>query len=161
MITEVSIRCQKKNPEVGIWRIPAYTAQYTTAFPRMADGLTHIHFWTLAGLRITGRACRFSADVVPNAAVLHAGAGAGRAREHALSVVGAAAARRRQPRPADRHRRRRRPPDPDQGTPAGNESAPIQLAQCRFPGLAIFSAKIYIQSGPQTHNHNSFTSLPI
>ena len=30
MITEVSIRCQK-NPEVGIWRIPAYTPQYTTA----------------------------------------------------------------------------------------------------------------------------------
>jgi len=30
MITEVSIRCQKK-PEVGIRRIPAYTPQYTTA----------------------------------------------------------------------------------------------------------------------------------
>ena len=29
MITEVSICCQK-NPEVGIWRIPAYTPQYTT-----------------------------------------------------------------------------------------------------------------------------------
>ena len=26
--------------------------------------------------------------------------------------------------------------------PIGNESAPIQLAQCRFPGLAISSAKI-------------------
>jgi len=26
----------------------------------------------------------------------------------------------------------------------GNESAPIQLAQCRFPGLAISSAKILI-----------------
>jgi len=24
----------------------------------------------------------------------------------------------------------------------GNESAPIQLAQCRFPGLAIFNAKM-------------------
>jgi len=24
----------------------------------------------------------------------------------------------------------------------GNESVPIQLAQCRFPGLAIFNAKI-------------------
>ena len=29
MITEVSICCQK-NLEVGIWRIPAYTPQYTT-----------------------------------------------------------------------------------------------------------------------------------
>jgi len=28
--------------------------------------------------------------------------------------------------------------------PIGNESVPIQLAQCRFPGLAIFIAKIYI-----------------
>ena len=27
---------------------------------------------------------------------------------------------------------------------AGNESAPIQLAQCRFPGLAISNAKILI-----------------
>jgi len=26
----------------------------------------------------------------------------------------------------------------------GNESAPIQLARCRFPGLAIFNAKILI-----------------
>jgi len=26
----------------------------------------------------------------------------------------------------------------------GNESVPIQLAQCRFPGLAISSAKILI-----------------
>ena len=26
----------------------------------------------------------------------------------------------------------------------GNKSAPIQLAECRFPGLAIFSAKILI-----------------
>ena len=26
----------------------------------------------------------------------------------------------------------------------GNESVPIQLAQCRLPGLAIFSAKILI-----------------
>jgi len=24
----------------------------------------------------------------------------------------------------------------------GNESVPIQLAQCRFPGLAIYNAKI-------------------
>ena len=26
--------------------------------------------------------------------------------------------------------------------PLGNESVPIQLAQCRFPGLAIFNAKM-------------------
>jgi len=26
-------------------------------------------------------------------------------------------------------------------TPIGNESVPIQLAQCWFPGLAIFNAK--------------------
>ena len=26
----------------------------------------------------------------------------------------------------------------------GNESVPIQLAQCRLPGLAIFNAKIWI-----------------
>jgi len=28
--------------------------------------------------------------------------------------------------------------------PIGNESAPIQLAQCRFPGLAISNAKILV-----------------
>ena len=28
--------------------------------------------------------------------------------------------------------------------PIGNESVPIQLAQCRFPGLVISSAKILI-----------------
>jgi len=28
--------------------------------------------------------------------------------------------------------------------PMGNESVPIQLAQCWFPGLAICNAKIYI-----------------
>jgi len=31
-----------------------------------------------------------------------------------------------------------------QGTKIGKESAPIQLAQCRFPGLAISNGKILI-----------------
>jgi len=30
--------------------------------------------------------------------------------------------------------------------PIWNESVPIQLAQCRFPGLAIFNAKIYLSN---------------
>jgi len=30
--------------------------------------------------------------------------------------------------------------------PIWNESVPIQLAQCRFPGLAIFNAKIYFSN---------------
>jgi len=29
---------------------------------------------------------------------------------------------------------------------AGNESVPIQLAQCRFAGLAISSAEIYFKN---------------
>ena len=37
MITEESIRCQKKS-EVGIRRIPAYTLQYTTAYSRSLAG---------------------------------------------------------------------------------------------------------------------------
>ena len=30
----------------------------------------------------------------------------------------------------------------DKHTTIGNETVPIQLAQCRIPGLAIFNAKI-------------------
>ena len=36
----------------------------------------------------------------------------------------------------------------------GNESAPIQLAQCRFPGLATFDAKISIYFSNKIHGSN-------
>ena len=44
MITEVSIRC-KKNPEVGIRRIPAYTPQYTTVSIYMGN-ITYLSCFT-------------------------------------------------------------------------------------------------------------------
>jgi len=36
----------------------------------------------------------------------------------------------------------------------GNESVPIQLAQCRFPGLAISNAKILINSSNKIYESN-------
>jgi len=36
----------------------------------------------------------------------------------------------------------------------GNESVPIQLAQCRFPGLAISSAKILIYFSNKIYGSN-------
>jgi len=36
----------------------------------------------------------------------------------------------------------------------GNESAPIQLAQCRFPGLAISDAKIQMYFSKKIHGSN-------
>jgi len=36
----------------------------------------------------------------------------------------------------------------------GNESVPIQLAQCRFPGLAISSAKTEIYFSNKTYGSN-------
>jgi len=36
----------------------------------------------------------------------------------------------------------------------GNESVPILLAQCRFPGLAIFSAKILIYFSNKIYRNN-------
>jgi len=36
----------------------------------------------------------------------------------------------------------------------GNESVPIQLAQCRFPGLAIFNAKILKKISNKIHGSN-------
>jgi len=38
----------------------------------------------------------------------------------------------------------------------GNESAPIQLAQCRFPGLAISNAKILIYFSNKIHRKQFF-----
>jgi len=37
---------------------------------------------------------------------------------------------------------------------AGNESAPIQLAQCRFPGLAISNDKILIYFSNKIYRSN-------
>ena len=42
----------------------------------------------------------------------------------------------------------------------GNESAPIQLAQCRFPGLAISNAKILIYVSDKIHGSN-FCQTPL
>jgi len=39
-------------------------------------------------------------------------------------------------------------------TEIGNESAPIQLAQCRFPGLAISNAKIFIYFSKKIYGSN-------
>jgi len=36
----------------------------------------------------------------------------------------------------------------------GNESAPIQLAQCRFPGMAIFNDKILIYFSNKIYGSN-------
>ena len=36
----------------------------------------------------------------------------------------------------------------------GNESAPIQLARCRFPGLAIANAKILIYFSYEIYGSN-------
>ena len=36
----------------------------------------------------------------------------------------------------------------------GNECAPIQLAQCRFPGLAISNAKILIYFSNKIYGNN-------
>jgi len=44
MITEVSIAV-KKNPEVGIRRIPAYTPQYTTAYTVIYVGNSHTYYY--------------------------------------------------------------------------------------------------------------------
>jgi len=38
--------------------------------------------------------------------------------------------------------------------PIGNESVPIQLAQCRFPGLAISDAKILTYFSNKIHGSN-------
>jgi len=38
--------------------------------------------------------------------------------------------------------------------PIGNESAPIQLAQCRFPGLAISNAQILIHLSNKIYGSN-------
>ena len=38
--------------------------------------------------------------------------------------------------------------------PIGNESVPIQLAQCRFPGLAISNAKILIRFSNKIYRSN-------
>ena len=65
---------------------------------------------------VTRVGCSVAADVVPDAAVRHAGADAGRARQHALPVVGIATTSCSQPRPAHRHCSRRRGRDTDQGT---------------------------------------------
>ena len=65
---------------------------------------------------VTRARCSVAADIVPDAAVRHAGADAGRTRQHALPVVGTATTSCRQPRPAHHHRRCRRGRDTDQGT---------------------------------------------
>ena len=44
MITEVSITV-KKNPEVGIRHIPAYTPQYTTAYTVIYVGNSHTYYY--------------------------------------------------------------------------------------------------------------------
>jgi len=36
----------------------------------------------------------------------------------------------------------------------GNESVPTQLAQCRFPGLAISNAKIYVYFSHKIYGSN-------
>jgi len=36
----------------------------------------------------------------------------------------------------------------------GNESVPIQLAQCRFPGLAISKAKIFVYFSNKKYGNN-------
>jgi len=41
----------------------------------------------------------------------------------------------------------------------GNKSVPIQLAQCRFPGLAIFNAKILIYFSNKTYGSNFIKQL--
>ena len=38
--------------------------------------------------------------------------------------------------------------------PIGNESVPIQLAQCRFPGLAVSSDKILVYFSNKTYGNN-------
>jgi len=60
------------------------------------------------------------------------------------------------PLPFNRRRRRR----PLSGMRA-YESAPIQLAQCRLPGLAISNAKIsiYFHVYIYTHTHTRLTAL--
>jgi len=40
------------------------------------------------------------------------------------------------------------------GIGLGNESVPIQLAQCRFPGLAISNAKILINFSNKIYESN-------
>jgi len=39
--------------------------------------------------------------------------------------------------------------------PVGNESVPIQLAQCWFPGLAVYNAEIQIHLSNKIHGNNS------
>ena len=40
----------------------------------------------------------------------------------------------------------------------GNESVPIQLTQCRFPGLATFNAKILIYFSNKIYGRNFIKS---
>ena len=42
----------------------------------------------------------------------------------------------------------------------GNESAPIQLAECRFPGLAISNAKIWIHFSNKINGSNFIKEHP-
>jgi len=58
MITEESIRCQKKS-EVGIQRIPAYTLQYTTAY-RLVPTLLANYISSLIGADYTGATGNFA-----------------------------------------------------------------------------------------------------
>jgi len=43
----------------------------------------------------------------------------------------------------------------------GNESAPIQLAQCLLPGLAIFNAKILIYFSNKIYESNFMKQLAL
>jgi len=42
----------------------------------------------------------------------------------------------------------------------GNESVPIQLAQCRFPGLAISNAKILVYCSNKKYGNNFIKQQP-